>query len=100
MRYSIGLRRRRTTKKPYLSPRHCFERFEWCSAHETCSFNYHIFSDESMSRALEIPLYHVRFPASNPKAIGSETNTKMKVNVFSAISRRGCCGIVVGNRIN
>ena len=53
-----------------------------------------------MSRALEIPLYHVRFPASNPKAIGSETSTKMKVNVFSAISRRGCCGIVVGNRIN
>lgn len=95
LRYLIGFRHRRTTKKPYLSAGHKFERYEWCLAHENCSFNFHLFGDESTSKTLEIPFYHVRFPSSNPRAIGSTTNTKMKVNCFSTISRRGCCGILV-----
>ena len=51
-----------------------------------------------MSKALEIPLYHVRLPSNNPRDIGNSTNTKMKVNVFSAICRRGCSGILVSEK--
>jgi len=63
-----------------------------------CSFDFHIFADEAMSKALEIPLYHVRLPSNNPRDIGNSTNTKMKVNVFSAICRRGCSGILVSEK--
>ena len=71
-----------------------FEFFD-CIAHQNSEFETHVFGDEAMSKTLEIPLYHVRLPATNPRAIGNETNTKSKVNVFSAISKRGCLGILV-----
>ena len=94
-RHLIGYRRRKTVKKPYLSPANRLERYRWCLAHQNCKFNFHVFADESMRRSLEIPLYHSRLPCSNPCAIGKENNIKAKVNIHTSISRRGCSGIVV-----
>ncbi len=100
IRYKFGFKRRRTTKKPYLSLATKNQRYTYCLNHRNETFNNYVFSDESTVKALEIPLYHVRFPSTHPNAVGNETNTRMKVNVWSVISKRRCPGIVVNMLLN
>jgi hypothetical protein len=69
------------------------KRFEYCLNHRNDHFDNYIFCDESTIQALEIPLYNVRFSSTHPNAIGNRTNMKMKVQVWSVISRRGSPGI-------
>ena len=82
------------TKKLHLTVEHKLQRGNWCLRNTNENFNSYVFGDEALKKTLEIPLYHARLQSSRPRAIGSSTNTKSNVNVWSAISKRGCSGIL------
>lgn len=64
-------------------------RLLWCLKNRNQDFSKYIFTDETMIRLLDTPLYHSRLPSSYPEAIPSSTKYRAKVNVCGGISFKG-----------
>ena len=64
-------------------------RLLWCQKHRNTDFSKHIFTDETMIRLWDLPLYHCRLPSSYPEAIPCTTKYRKKVNICGGISFEG-----------
>jgi hypothetical protein len=64
-------------------------RLLWCKKHRNTDFSKHIFTDETMIRLWDLPLYHCRLPSSYPEAIPCTTKYRKKINICGGISFEG-----------
>ena len=61
----------------------------WCKKYKGTDWSKYIFTDETMIRLWDLPLYHCRLPNSYPKAIPCTSKYRKKVNICGGISYKG-----------
>ena len=91
-----GFKNLRARKPLYLSEENKAKRMVWALENLGNSFENYVFIDESISRTLEVPLYHWRVPGSQSSIkVPFKTNQRAKINIFGAISWHGASQFIV-----
>ncbi len=85
----LGYVYRRVRKAPFLTDYNKLLRLLWCLKYRNADFSKYIFTDETMIRLWDLPLYHCRLRNSRPEAIPCTTKYRKKVNVCGGISFKG-----------
>ena len=64
-------------------------RLLWCLKYKNNDFSKYVFTEETMIRLWNLPLYHCRRRNSRPEAIHCTSKYRKKVNVCGGISNKG-----------
>ena len=87
-------------KRANLTNEHKRQRLEWCLANQNNNFRNYIFCDETSCWINAAPLYHWRNRSTYPDACEIWTSSRLKLNVWGAISCMGASEFLVNQIFN